>query len=350
MRSPAAAVPAVQVAVLGGGNGISVVLRGLAEAARAGTSIVITAVVATGDDGGSSGRLRRQRGGLPPGDLRSCLLALTPDDSRPFAALFAHRYQGSGDLAGHVLGNLILSALAEREGDYIRALDVAAGMLGACGRVLPASREAVRLEGECRDGCRISGESTIGRAHSIERIWLEPQDAAIAPGVAEAIGAADLVVIGPGSLFTSILPVLLVPGVASAVRASRGRRILIANLMSQPGETLGMDLGAHLEALDRHVGPHLVQEVLVHEGALQADRLEPYASQHAAPVTASSGQGRVERLVRAHLVTDSGKIRHDGALLAALLLAMHSQDPPRRRSIVTGGSLSPAQTGLGKRA
>jgi len=277
--------------------------------------------VATADDGGSSGRLRRDRGGLPPGDLRTCLLALAGSGDRPFTRLFAHRYDGSGELAGHALGNLILAALADLEGGFLRGLAVAEDLLAVNGRVLPVTEGGVRLEGRCRDGSHLSGEATIGRATAIEEVWLEPEDAAPCAGVLEAIREADLVVVGPGSLFTSILPVLLVTGVVEAVRQARGRRVLVANLMSQPGETLDMHLTDHLRALDAHVGPALVDDVLVHEGPLDTERLVPYAEQGARPVEADLG-GRPERIHRAFLVTGTGKIRHDAARVSEALLRL----------------------------
>ena len=311
----------LRIAVLGGGNGISAVLEGFARLVAAGSPLEVTAVVATADDGGSSGRLRRDRGGLPPGDLRTCLLALAGSGDRPFARLFAHRYDGAGELAGHALGNLILAALADMEGGFLHGLAVAEDLLAANGRVLPVTEGEVRLLGRCRDGSHLSGEATIGRATSIEKVWLDPKDVAPCPGVLEAIRDADLVVVGPGSLFTSILPVLLVDGVADAVRGARGRRVLVANLMSQPGETLDMHLADHLRALDAHLGAALVQDVLVHEGPLDADRLVPYTLQGARPVEADM-DSRPERIHRAFLVTATGKIRHDGGRASDALLRL----------------------------
>ena len=173
--------PAPQrVVVIGGGNGIPNVLRGLAALARQGRAIEITAIVATADDGGSSGRIRSQRGGLPPGDLRNCLLALAEDADSPLARLFAHRYEGSGDLAGHSLGNLLLMALAEQEGCYHKGVQAAGRLLRTCGNVLPASAGPLRLEGETISGERISGESRIGSAPAaIRRVWLEDRKSVV---------------------------------------------------------------------------------------------------------------------------------------------------------------------------
>jgi len=322
-----------RIAVLGGGTGIPNVLAGLAAAVRSGEAITITAVVATGDDGGSSGRIRRDRGGLPPGDLRNCLVALADDSGSDFGRLFAHRYDGAGDLAGHSLGNLVLMALAEQERSWIKAVDAAGRMLGARGRVLPVTEHGVRLEAETICGERVSGESRIGAAPAaVHRVWLEPARIAPGPGVLEALREADLVVIGPGSLFTSLLPVLMVPGVADAVRASRGRRVLVGNLMTQPGETLGLRMADQLLALDRHVGPGVADTVLLNDAPIDPERLQPYALQQAELVARDGLLGRPEEIVTAPIVNDQGKIRHEPARLAEVLL----------RLIATGTTTRPA--------
>ena len=332
----------MRVAVLGGGNGIPNVLRGLASLSRQGSLLEIAAVVATADDGGSSGRIRSQRGGLPPGDLRNCLLALADDPNSALSRLFAHRYSGEGDLAGHSLGNLLLNALAEQEGCYLRAVEVAGRLLGARGRVLPASAGAVRLEGETISGERISGESRIGAAPAaIRRVWLEPVVAEPGRGVLEAIRAADLVVLGPGSLFTSILPVLLVRGVAEAVRASRGARVLVGNLMTQPGETVGMTMADHLEAIERHTGPAIVDTVLLNATPIPSHRLRPYAEQRAELVARVGLAERPETVCEAPLVNESGKIRHDPTRLADVLVRLALATVAASQSAVEAPSVSP---------
>ncbi|HEX4824858.1 MAG TPA: gluconeogenesis factor YvcK family protein [Candidatus Polarisedimenticolaceae bacterium] len=313
----------LRCAVLGGGNGIPSALQGLADLAGRGLPLAITAIVATADDGGSSGRIRRDHGGLPPGDLRRCLLALSQAADGPFARLFRHRYSGEGDLAGHSLGNLLLTALAEQHGSYVAAVAAAGRMLQARGRVLPVTEEAPRLEGETITGDRLSGESRIGSAPAaIRRLWCEPQGVRPADGVLQALHEADLVVIGPGSHFTSVLAVLLVDGVADAVRASHAVRILVGNLMTQPGETLGMSMADHLEALDRHVGAGLVDTVLLNSTPISEARLRPYAEQSVELVTREGLAGRRERFIEAPVVNDDGKIRHDPARLAEALIGI----------------------------
>ena len=322
VRTPAAPL---RVAVLGGGNGIPNVLQGLAALVRAGRALEITAIVATADDGGSSGRIRSQRGGLPPGDLRNCLLALADDANGAFGRLFSHRYEGEGELAGHSVGNLLLMALAEQQGCYQKAVDAAGDMLCTRGRVLPASAGALCLEGETVAGERISGESRIGAAPAaIRRVWLEPVAAEPGDGVLQALATADLVVLGPGSLFTSILPVLLVRGVAEAVRASRGIRVLVGNLMTQPGETVGMTMTDHLDAIDRHAGVELVDTVLLNATAIAPHRLRPYAEQNAELVSRAGLAERTETIRVAPLVSASGKVRHDPTRLADVLIRLAS--------------------------
>lgn len=334
--APAAeARPPVRVAVLGGGNGISAVLEGLVGCLEEGGRGRITAIVATADDGGSSGRLREQRGDLPWGDLRRCLLALSAGSAaQPWYRLFEHRYGGKGELAGHALGNLILSALAEREGCPLKALRCAERMLACRGHVLPATAVALRLEAETFDGRRLLGESRIGRAPSaIREVSLRPEAAPACPGVLSALESADLVVIGPGSLFTSLLPVLLVQGIASTLRQNRCPKVLVANLMTQPGETVGMSLEDHLDALDRHLGPGLVTHVLADDSIIEADRLAAYRQQGAEPLERRLPWRRRERLVFANLATRSGKIRHEPGALASALLSLCGKSRPEVKAV-----------------
>jgi len=331
----------LRIAVVGGGNGIPTVLRGLADEARAGRRLEIAAIVTTADDGGSSGRIRRERGGVPAGDLRNCLLALGDASAAPWGTLFAHRYEGAGALAGHSLGNLMLMALAERTGSWIEAVAEAGRYLGARGRVLPATPVGLALEGETVDGERISGESRIGAApKAIRRVWFDPSDPAPTEGVIETLSQANLIVLGPGSLFTSLLPVLLIRGVAEAVRQSRGLRVLVGNLMTQPGETIGMSLAEHLGVLDAHAGPGLVDVVLLNGAPIDEARVRPYRDQGAELVSREGLAARREATVSVPLVNDAGKIRHEPARLAGALLRLSSA--PRRAQVrISAATVSP---------
>ena len=232
------------VVALGGGHGTAVTL----QAARryAGT---LTGVVSVADDGGSSGRLRELLNVVALGDMRKCLVALAAEDSA-LAIAFEHRFE-DGELAGHALGNLILAGLVEATGDLVLGVRVAAGLLGAEGDVLPATVERVVLKAESANG-EVAGQVAVSRAGDIQTVSLVPGDAQ-PPGLAvERIEAADQVVIGPGSLFTSVLAAAAVRGIAEAVARSRGQRVYVCNLRPQLPETAGFDVAAHVEALARH--------------------------------------------------------------------------------------------------
>lgn len=243
---------------IGGGHGLSRCLQAL-------TRVVdhVTAVVTTADDGGSSGRLRRELGVIPPGDLRMALAALSP--RRDLARLIQYRFV-EGELEGHSLGNLLIVATADLNGgDLVAALDYVATVLDARGRVLPCTTVPVQLAATVEGG-EVTGQATVARSSRIERVRLEPEDPAATPEAVEAIRGADLVVLGPGSLFTSVIPNLLVSGIAQAVRDAEQPVVHIANLREQVGETEGLDLTAHLRALNDHV-PDLELSVLVaHDG------------------------------------------------------------------------------------
>lgn len=243
---------------IGGGHGLSRCLQAL-------TRVVdhVTAVVTTADDGGSSGRLRREFGVIPPGDLRMALAALSP--RRDLARLIQYRF-GDGELEGHSLGNLLIVATADLNGgDIVAALDYVATVLDARGRVLPCTTVPVQLAASVEGG-EVTGQVTVARSSRIEEVRLEPQDPPATPEAIEAIRGADLVVLGPGSLFTSVIPNLLVPGIADAVRATARPVVHVANLREQPGETEGLDLAAHLRALNDHVPDLQLSALLAHDG------------------------------------------------------------------------------------
>ncbi|MFN2152494.1 MAG: uridine diphosphate-N-acetylglucosamine-binding protein YvcK [Anaerolineales bacterium] len=244
-----------RVVVIGGGHGISMLLRGLKAYTHN-----LTAVVTVADDGGSSGRLRRSMGILPPGDLRNCLAALSNDEAL-LTQLFQYRFaNGGADLVGHSFGNLFISALAELTGSFEEAIAESGRVLAVHGRVLPSSLHDVKLVADIvpphtNQEIRVAGESRIpetkGRIH---RVWLEPDNPPAFPGVIKALLSADLILIGPGSLYTSILPNLLVPDIAAAIQASPALKIYVANVATQPGETDGFNCADHVQALEDHVG------------------------------------------------------------------------------------------------
>ena len=254
------------VVVVGGGHGCS---RSLTALRR--LDVTRTAVVTVADDGGSSGRLRRDHDVVALGDLRMAMLALAPDRTGDGAsgtiAALARRRFARGELAGHSLGNLLLLGLLEEHGgDLAAALATFGALLDVEGRVLPVTHEPVTLMAETDTGT-VAGQAAVATARRIHRVRLDPVEASLAPGVAEAVAAADLVLLGPGSLYTSVLPVLLVPGMAAAMRSTGARVVLVGNLREQPGETEGMDLADHAEALHHHVEGLRIDAVLAHERA-----------------------------------------------------------------------------------
>ena len=236
-----------RVVALGGGHGLAVVLRAARQYAAD-----ITAVVSVADDGGSSGRLRRDLDVFPPGDLRKCLVALAAPGN-PWTGAFEHRFS-AGDLDGHALGNLILVGLGETLGDPVAAIDETARLLGAVGRVRPATAELVVLKADI-EGASVQGQvavMTVGGR--IRRVEVVPRDAAAHPDAIAAIAGADQVVLAPGSLYTSLLPVLVVPGLRDAVAATAGQVVQVCNLRPQPPETTGLDAADHLRAVLDHGG------------------------------------------------------------------------------------------------
>ena len=236
-----------RVVAIGGGHGLANVLRAIRQYAGG-----ITAIVTVADDGGSSGRLRRDLGILPPGDLRKALVALA-DERALWPRTFEHRFD-DGELAGHALGNLVLAALFETEGDPVAALDEAARLLGACGRVLPATTEPVVLKADV-DGNAVEGQVAVATAPGrINRVEVVPADARPLPEAIAAIAGADQVVLAPGSLYTSVLAVLVVEGIAAAVQTAPGRVVQVGNLRPQHAETAGMDAADHLQAILDHGG------------------------------------------------------------------------------------------------
>jgi uncharacterized cofD-like protein len=235
-----------RVAAVGGGHGLAASLR----AARL-YAAVVTAIVSVADDGGSSGRLRRQMGIVPPGDLRKCLVALA-DDSTLLAQTFEQRFDSEADeLTGHALGNLIIAGLMAAAGDVQVGLDEAARLLGAEGRVIPAATEPVVLKASS-DGGVIEGQTAVQDTTHIQRVSVIPADALAPAAALAALAEADQIVVGPGSLFTSVLAALAVPGIADGIRTSRARIVYVANLRPQPAETEGFDVADHVSALVAH--------------------------------------------------------------------------------------------------
>ncbi len=304
-----------RIVVVGGGTGLSTLLRGIKE-----FTSNVAAIVTVADDGGSSGRLRKEMGVLPPGDIRNCLVALA--DAEPLMArLFQYRFP-DGDLTGlggHTFGNLFIATMSAITGDFEKAVKESSRVLAVRGRVLPSTLEDVSLAAECEGGRVVDGESTISKCGSrITRVFLKPRDPEALPEAVEAIRAADAIVLGPGSLFTSVLPNLLVPGIASAIRRSRAVKTYVCNVMTQPGETDGFTAADHVKALFEHVGRGFVECVLVNTGEVPQGIAERYRQEGAYPVEVDRDRMRAlgVTIVEGPLISNTNYARHDPERLA----------------------------------
>jgi uncharacterized cofD-like protein len=319
----------VRVVAIGGGTGLSTVLRGLKEyvapAPGDGSRFPISdlaAVVTVTDDGGSSGRLRRDYRVLPPGDIRNCMVALSQDEAL-LGRLFQYRFSAGRGLKGHSFGNLFLTALSNITGDFTRAVTLSGEVLAIRGRIFPSTNQMVSLQAALENGRIVNGESRIGRSLSpIRRVRLVPRTVKPLPEVMEAFAKADLILLGPGSLYTSIIPNLLVPGVAKAIARSRAPRIYIANIMTQPGETSGLSLADHVRAIRQHTGERILDWVVLNNHTIEPGILRRYRAKGSEPVRMDTRE--VERMglrcLSEHLLEVHSVIRHDSKRLASLLL------------------------------
>jgi uncharacterized cofD-like protein len=303
----------LRVVAFGGGTGLPVLLTGLRD--RVGDP---TAVVTVADDGGSSGRLRQELGVAPPGDVRNCLVALA--GRRRLAEVFNYRFEAPGDLNDHSVGNIIIAALADMAGGFCEGVEQAARFLRIKGRVFPAATESLTLVVRYADGSVTRGESVVHETgKEVVEVAVKPAGVSAPPGVVEAIRAADVLVLGPGSLFTSTIPALLGGGVEEALSGFPGPVVYVANVMTQPGETAGYAVSDHLRAIAAHVGP-VVTDVLVHSGELPPDLLARYAAEDAVPVEVDREVLRESgiRVREADLLSKDAAagVRHDSGRLA----------------------------------
>jgi uncharacterized cofD-like protein len=322
--APAAETGTIRVVAVGGGTGLPRVLAGLAPGVEpeADRAVDVTAIVATADDGGSSGELRRAYGVPAPGDVRNCLVALA-EGPNPLASVFQHRFEGPGGLAGHTVGNLVLTALAQKLGDFGSAVAAVGRLLGVRGRVLPASREPVELVARMEDGRVVRGETAIARAGGrvLDLRLGRPADAPLE--AIDAVLAADLVVLGPGSLYSSVLASLLARGMPEALRTTAATRVLVVNLFMEPGETDGYDAADHVRAVRRHLGDVVDVALVQRHPAAAAARGERTPG---APRPVAVDRAELEALgvvpVVANLVDPADAGRHDPRALARALLAI----------------------------
>ena len=261
----------LRVVAIGGGTGLSALLQGLKHYAspRRAPLIDITAVVTVTDDGGSSGRLRREFDVLPPGDIRNCLVALSEDEAL-LSRLFQHRFQAGLGLKGHSFGNLFLTALTQLMGDFPEAVKACSEVLKITGRIYPATAANVSLEAILEDGTRVTGETNISKSRRIIRtVRLRPRKVKPMADTLSAIAQADLITLGPGSLFTSVIPNLLVEGIAAAIRRSPALKAYVVNLMWQPGETVNFSASDHIRAIHRQAGGKLIDYAIVNVAPIQ---------------------------------------------------------------------------------
>ena len=313
---------------LGGGTGLSTLLRGLKE-----YSANITAIVTVADDGGSSGRLRREMGVLPPGDIRNCIAALA-DEERLLTELFQYRFTAGDGLTGHSFGNLFLTAMSEIEGDLEQAIAASSKVLAIRGQVLPATLTDVNLWAKLADGRRIHGESSITEAKGkILTIGCIPPNPPALPKAVQAILEADLIIIGPGSLYTSVIPNLLVPEIAAAIASRNVPRIYICNIMTQPGETNGYTVSDHIKAIDKACGYQLFDAVLTQGTVPPANALIRYAQEDSHPVILDRDLVKQlgRRIVMSNVMDvdpDTGYLRHDPYRLAQVLLRWFGKNNP----------------------
>ena len=321
------------IVAIGGGTGLSTLLSGLKR-----YSGNLTAIVTVADDGGSSGVLRRELGVLPPGDIRNCLAALATEEPL-LTRLFQYRFRAGTGLEGHSFGNLFLSALTAITGSLESAITASSRVLAVQGTVVPATNADVRLWAELEDGRRIEGESEIGHASSpIVRLGCTPERPPALPRALEAIANADLIVLGPGSLYTSLLPNLLVPELVNAISRSKAPRLYICNLMTQPGETDGLDVEGHLRAIEAQLASLGVQQrlfdaVLAQEDLGETPLVAFYRQRGAEPVACNSrrlrSQGYDVTLAPLQGARPSATLRHDPRSVALAVMRFYKRQQKR---------------------
>lgn len=330
----------VRIVTVGGGTGLSTLLRGLKEYVSRRRQEVgrlpiadLAAVVTVTDDGGSSGRLRREYRILPPGDIRNCMVALSQDEAL-LGRLFQYRFHAGRGLRGHSFGNLFLVALSHVTGDFTEAVRVSGEVLAIRGRIFPSTTQNVSLEAVLEDGRVVAGETRIAQSRKpIRRVHLVPRRVRPLPEVLEAIRQADLILVGPGSLYTSIIPNLLVSGVGEAIANSRATRIYVSNLMTQPGETRGYSVADHVRAIYQHTRPRLLDWAVINHDPVSPAVARRYRADGAEPVRAdlSELQRMGLRCVFDSLLEEHGVVRHNRERLARLLIEEFVERRPPAR-------------------
>lgn len=324
----------LNLVALGGGTGLSTLLAGLkclvSEVPQPEAWIrSLSGIVTVSDDGGSSGRLRDELQMLPPGDIRNCMIALS-EDSSLLSRLFRYRFRGDGELGGHSFGNLFLAALTEVTGDFTEAVRLSSEVLASKGHIYPATISDVRLVAELADGSVVRGETHISASRvPIQRLRLEPEQCLPLPAALKAIRAADVITLGPGSLYTSILPNLLVAKVAAAMGESDATKIFICNLMTQPGETDNYTARQHLETIKSYAPEIHFDFVIVNDRRITQEQADRYATEGAYQIGLDDDEpdsflnvvDQATVVIRTNLLEDGEKVRHDSTRLASVVLA-----------------------------
>jgi uncharacterized cofD-like protein len=297
------------IVAIGGGTGLSVLLRGLKQHTRR-----ITAVIGVTDDGGSSGRLRREMGIIPPGDFRNCIVALSDEDSL-LKELFQYRFPEGSELQGHSFGNLFIAAMTDVTNSFEDALTESSRILSVTGQVVPATIENVNLSVKLADGRFIKGESKVKESSSeIEELFIDPPDAEASPAAIKAIGEADLIVIGPGSLYTSILPNLMVPGIVDAISESKGIKYYICNVATEIGETQHFNVIKHIDVLERYLGSGILDITIAN------DNIDDIGSQFHGETVDPNTDSTKHLIVTSDLLDKEHKVRHDSGKLAKFIM------------------------------
>lgn len=326
----------LRIVAIGGGTGLSVLLHGLKHhTGPGGVDLDITAVVTVTDDGGSSGRLRRDFAVLPPGDIRNCMVAMSEDEAL-LSKLFQYRFSSGRGLKGHSFGNLFLTALTDLTGDFAKAVQLSSEVLASCGRIYPSTAANVVLEAVLADGRVVSGESRISKSKvPIQWIRTIPLDCEPIGETLAAIENADLITFGPGSLFTSVIPNLLVKGIPEAIEQSQAIKAYFVNLMWQPGETMNFRASDHVAAIHAHAGRAILDYAMVNTRPITAPLKRRYATQNAQPV-----ENDVERVaelgvkaIGQKLACEGEKVRHDSAAIAEIAIRLAGEGRRRKQRL-----------------
>lgn len=330
----------LRIVAIGGGTGLSTLLRGLKRYARAeGTQearVEITAVVTVTDDGGSSGRLRREFDILPPGDIRNCMVALAEDEEY-LSRVFQYRFAAGRGLKGHSFGNLFLTALTDVTGDFAQAVKVSSDILKIAGRIYPATSSNIVLEATLENGTVVRGETKISKSKArIQSIRFQPEKCKPAEETIAAIAAADLITFGPGSLFTSVIPNILVEGVPEAICDSGALRVYFSNLMWQPGETNGLLASDHARAILDHAGRKVIDYVILNNAEIRRPLLRKYARQKACPVvndieTLKAMGLRTVEAPLAIVAAERQVVRHDSDKTAEIVMQLAEEGRALKR-------------------